>query len=178
MRQTDVFGITSNVAQNTGFSTEKFNQAAGIKALHVPPSPNDLNADTIANAIARRFTYCLAPISLALPHIRDGTLVALGVSTARRSTLLPEVPTIAEASVAGFDFPIWYGIWVPADAPTGVVDKLANDIGRVLTGPDLREWIAKHGGEPMSMTHPEFVRFVESESEGAARLMKAASVMP
>ena len=171
------FGSTG-IGTGTHVGVEKFNQAAGIKALHVPPSPNDSNADTIANAIARRFTYCLVPISLALPHIRDGTLVALGVSTARRSTLLPEVPTIAEASVAGFDFPIWYGIWVPAGTPTGVVDKLANDIGRVLAGPDLREWIAKHGGEPMSMTQPEFVRFVESESEGAARLMKAASVKP
>ena len=171
------FGSTG-IGTGTHVGVEKFNQAAGIKALHVPPSPNDSNADTIANAIAGRFTYCLAPISLALPHIRDGTLVALGVSTARRSTLLPEVPTMAEASVARFDFPIWYGIWVPADTPTGVVDKLANDIGRVLTGPDLREWIAKHGGEPMSMTHPEFVRFVESESEGTARLMKAASVKP
>jgi tripartite-type tricarboxylate transporter receptor subunit TctC len=171
------FGSTG-IGTGTHVGVEKFNQAAGIKALHVPPSPNDSNADTIANAIAGRFTYYLVPISLALPHIRDGTLVALGVSTARRSTLLPEVPTIAEASVAGFDFPIWYGIWVPADTPTGVVDQLANDIGRVLAGPDLREWIAKHGGEPMSMTQPEFVRFVESESEGAARLMKAASVNP
>ncbi len=57
---------------------------------------------------------------------------------------------------------------MPAGTPTGKVDKLANDIGRVLAGPDLREWIAKHGGEPMSMTQPEFVRFVESESKGAA----------
>jgi tripartite-type tricarboxylate transporter receptor subunit TctC len=142
----------------------------------VPPSPNDSNADTTANAIAARFAYCLLPISLALPHIRDGTLVALGVSTARRSALLPEVSTIAEASVARFDFPIWYGLWVPAGTPTGVVDKLANDIGRVLAGSDLRDWIAQHGGEPMSMTQPEFARFMESESEGAARLMKAASV--
>jgi tripartite-type tricarboxylate transporter receptor subunit TctC len=171
------FGSTG-IGTGTHVGVEKFNQAAGINALHVPPSPNDSNADTIANAIAGRFTYYLVPISLALPHIRDGTLVALGVSTARRSTLLPEVPTMAEAIVARFDFPIWYGIWVPADTPTGVVDKLANDIGRVLTGPDLREWIAKHGGEPMSMTHPEFVRFVESESEVTARLMKAASVKP
>ena len=128
--------------------------------------------------IAGRFTYCLAPISLALFHIRDGTLIALGVSTARRSILLPEIPTMTEASVARFDFPIWYGIWAPADTPTGVVDKLANDVGRVLTGPDLREWIANHGGEPMSMTHPEFVRFVESESVVTARLMNAASVKP
>ena len=67
---------------------------------------------------------------------------------------------------------------MPAGAPTGVVDKLANDIGRVLVGPDLHELIAKHGGEPMSMTQPEFVRFVVSESKGAARLVKAASVKP
>ncbi len=67
---------------------------------------------------------------------------------------------------------------MPADTPTSVVEKLANDIGRVLTGPELREWIAKHGGEPMSMTQPEFVRFGESESEFTARLMKAASGKP
>ena len=171
------FGSTGT-GTGTHVGGEKFNQAAEVKALHVPPSPNDSNADMIANAIAMRFTYCLVPISLALPHIGDGTLVALGVSTARRSTLLPEVPTIAEASVAGFDFPIWYGIWVAAGTSTGVVETLANDIGRVLAGPDLREWIAKHGGEPMSMTQPEFVRLVESESVGAAQLMKVASVKP
>jgi tripartite-type tricarboxylate transporter receptor subunit TctC len=169
------FGSTG-IGTGTHVGVEKFNHAAEIKALHVPPSPNDSNADMITNAIAGRFSYCLVPIALALPHIRDGALVALGVSTARRSTLLPEVPTIAEASVARFDFPIWYGIWVPAGTSTGVVDKLANDIGRVLAGPDLREWIAKHGGELMRMTQPEFVRFVESESEGAARLMKAARI--
>ena len=123
-------------------------------------------------------TYMMAPISLALPHIRDGRLVALGVTTARRSTLLPEVPTIAEAGVAGFDFPIWYGIWAPAGTPAGVVDKLAKDIARVLAGQDLRDWIAKHGGEPMSMTQPEFARFVQSESESAAQIIKAAGIKP
>jgi tripartite-type tricarboxylate transporter receptor subunit TctC len=169
---------SAGVGTGTHIGVEKFNQAAGIKALHVPPLSNDSNADTIANAIAGRFTYYLVPISLALPHIRDGTLVALGVSTARRSTLLPEVPTIAEAGVAGFDFPIWYGIWVPAGTPAGVVDKLAKDISRVLAGPDLRDWVGKHGGEPMSMTQPEFARFVQSESESAARIFKAAGVRP
>ncbi len=72
------FGSTG-IGTGTHVGVEKFNQAAGIKALHVPPSPNDSNADTIANAVAERFTYYLVPISLALPHIRDGTLVALGV---------------------------------------------------------------------------------------------------
>jgi tripartite-type tricarboxylate transporter receptor subunit TctC len=81
------FGSTG-IGTGTHVGVEKFNQAAGIKAPHMPPSPNDSNADTIANAIAGRFNYYLVPISLALPHIRDGTLVALGVSTAKRSTEL------------------------------------------------------------------------------------------
>jgi tripartite-type tricarboxylate transporter receptor subunit TctC len=81
--------------------------------------------------------------------------------------------TIAEAGVAGFDFPIWYGIWAPAGSPTGVVDKLSRDIARVLAGPDLRDWIAKHGGEPMNMTQREFARFVQSQSEDAARFINA-----
>jgi tripartite-type tricarboxylate transporter receptor subunit TctC len=100
----------------------------------------------------------------------------LGVSTERRSILLPNVPTIAEAGVAGFDFPIWYGIWIPAGTATGVAGKLAEDIARVLAGPDLRDWIVEHGGEPMSMAQPEFARFVQSESASAARLIKAAAV--
>jgi tripartite-type tricarboxylate transporter receptor subunit TctC len=69
------FGSTG-IGNGTHVGVENFNQAAGIKTLHVPPSPNDSNADTIANAIAGRFTYYLVPIYLALPHIRDGTLVA------------------------------------------------------------------------------------------------------
>jgi tripartite-type tricarboxylate transporter receptor subunit TctC len=131
----------------------------------------DAIADIIAGVIEGRTTYVIAPISITLPQIRDGKLLPLGVTTARRSTLLPQVPTIAEAGVAGFDFPIWYGIWVPAGTPATVVDKLSKDIGRVLAGPDLRDWIKKHGGEPMRMTQPELARFVQGESESAAQLM-------
>lgn len=169
---------SSGLGTGTHLGVEKFNLEVGIKALHVPARQGDAIADTIANTVAGRTDYLLAPIELALPQIRDGKLIALGVSTARRSVLLPEVPTIAEAGVAGFDFPIWYGIWVPAGTPAGVVDKLAMDIGRVLAGPDLREWVAKHGGEPMGMTQPEFAHFVLKESESAQRIIKAAGVKP
>ena len=144
----------------------------------MPARPADSNADTIANAITGHTTYYMAPISLALPQIRDGKLIALGVSTARRSALLPEVPTIAEAGVAGFDFPIWYGLWAPAGTPAGVIDKLVKDIGRVLAGQSLRDWVTKHGGEPMNMTPPEFAHFVLSESESAAQITKAAGIKP
>jgi len=151
----------------------KFNLSAGIEAVDVPPQATDAIADIVAGTIEGRTTYLIAPISIVLPHIRDGKLLPLGVTTVRRSTLLPQVPTIAEAGVAGFDFPIWYGIWVRAGTPAAVVDKLSKDIGRVLAGPDLRDWIAQQGGEPMSMTQPEFARFVQGESENSARLISS-----
>jgi len=169
---------SAGLGTGTHVGVAKFNLAAGIDAVHVPARPADSNADTIANVISGRITYYLAPISLAQPHILDGTLVALGVSTARRSTLLPDVPTIAEAGVDRFDFPIWYGVWAPAGTPAQVVDKCAKDIARALAVPALRDWIAKHGGERMTMTQPEFARFVLSESEDAARTIASVGTRP
>jgi len=156
----------------------KFNLSAGINAVDVPPQPTDAIADIVARTIEGHTTYVIAPISITLQQIRDGKLVPLGVTTTRRATLLPRVPTIAESGVAGFDFPIWYGIWVRAGTSTGVVDKLSGDIGRVVAEPDIRAWIAKHGGEPMIMTQPQFARFVQSESESAARLNNNVAIKP
>jgi tripartite-type tricarboxylate transporter receptor subunit TctC len=169
---------STGAGSGTHLGIVKFNLETGVAALDVLPQPADAIADVLAGTIEGRTTYMIAPISITLPPIRDGKLVALGVTTMRRSTLLPEVPTIAEAGVTGYDFPIWYGIWVRTGTPAGVVDKLAKDIARVLAGPDLRDWIARHGGEPMSMTQPEFARFVLRESESAARLTKAAGIKP
>lgn len=171
------FGSTGT-GTGTHLGVEKFNLEAGIKAAHVPARPGDAIADVIANTVAGHTTYMMAPIPLALADIRAGNLRALGVTTKKRSSLLPEVPTIAEAGVPGFDYPIWYGVWVPAGTPAGVVDKLAKDIARVLAAPDLRDQLAKHGADPMSMTQPEFARFVLSESESAARIVEAAGIKP
>jgi tripartite-type tricarboxylate transporter receptor subunit TctC len=171
------FGSTG-VGTATHIGVVKFNLAAGIKAIHAPPRPSDSNADMVTNLVAGHTTYSLAPINLVLPQLRDGTLVALGVSTTRRSTLLPEVPTIAEAGIASFNFPIWYGIWVRSGTPAAVIDQLARDFTRVMLEPDVRDWVAQHGGEVMKMTQPEFARFVVSESESAAAIIKAAGTVP
>jgi tripartite-type tricarboxylate transporter receptor subunit TctC len=166
------FGSTGP-GTGTHLGVVKFNLSAGINAIDVPPRPTDAIADIVAGTIEGHTTYVIAPISIVLPHMREGELVPLGVTTASRSTLLPQVPTIAEAGVAGFDFPIWYGLWVPTGTPTSVVEKLSKDIGRVLAGPDLRDWITRHGSARMSMTQPEFARFVQRESESAARLINS-----
>jgi tripartite-type tricarboxylate transporter receptor subunit TctC len=169
------FGSTG-VGTGTHLGAEKFNLAAGIKTIHVPAGRNDAIADVVARTIAGDTTCMFAPIEVTLPHIREGRLRALGVSSARRSSLLPDVATIAEAGLAGFNFPIWYGVWAPAGTPAGLVDKLVKDIGRVLAGQSLRDWVTKHGGEPMNMTQPEFARFVLSESESAAQIIRAAGI--
>ena len=160
----------------THLGVEKLNLEAGIKGVHVPARPGEAITDIIANTVGGRADYQMVPIPLALPDIRAGNLIALGVSGARRSSLLPEVPTIAEAGVRGFDFPIWYGVWAPAGTPAGLIEKLARDIARALAAPGVRDSLAAHGAEPMSMTQPEFARFVLRESEGAARLFRAAGI--
>ena len=166
---------SAGVGTGTHVGIERFNLETGIKATHVP---GETTPAAIAEAVAGRTTYLITPISYALADIRRGALHALGVTTRKRSPLLPDVPTIAEAGVTGFDYPIWYGVWVPAHTPSTVVDRLARDIGRVMAAADLRASLAEDGAEPMSMTQPEFARFVVSESESAARIAKAAGTKP
>ncbi len=171
------FGSTG-AGTGTHLGIVKLNLEAGIKVVDEPPQPTDAIADVLAATIEGRITYMMAPISITLTPIHEGKLVPLGVTTLRRSSLLPEVPTIAEAGVAGFNFPIWYGIWVRAGTPTGVVDKLSRDIARALAGQELRDWVIEHGGEPMTLTQPEFAHFVRTESEDAVRLIKASGSNP
>ena len=123
--------------------------------------------------IAGRALYMLAPIPTALPAIKDGSLLALGVSTSRRSPLVPEIPAIAEAGVPKFDFPIWYGVWAPAATPASIVKVLGKDIQSALGSPDMRTWLQEHGAEPMRMSQLEFARFVASESERASRMTQS-----
>jgi tripartite-type tricarboxylate transporter receptor subunit TctC len=116
------FGSTG-MGTGTHLGIEKFNMEAGIKTVHVPARSGEAIADVIANTVAGHTTYMMAPIPFAVPDIRAGKLRALGVTTKKRSSLLPEVPTISEAGVPGFDFPIWYGVWVPAGTPPAIVEK-------------------------------------------------------
>ena len=162
---------STGVGTATHLGIEEFNHSAGINAVHIPALQGEAIADTIANTVAGRMTYMMAPIERALTDIRSGNLVALGVTTKKRASLLPEVPTVAQAGVAAFDYPIWYGVWVVSETPAGVVNKLASDIAQVMVTPDMRNWFVKHGADPMRMTQPEFARFVLSESERAARIV-------
>jgi tripartite-type tricarboxylate transporter receptor subunit TctC len=164
---------SAGTGSGTHMAAEKFKLAAGINAVHVP---NKGGPEANADAMSGRVTYWFPPIALALTPVREGKLLALGVSSARRSSLLPDVPTTAEAGVSGFEDSIWYGVWAPAGTHAEVVDKLSKEIARALAAPDVRERLTKSGTEAMSMTPAEFTRFVRSEIDSAARVVKAAGI--
>jgi tripartite-type tricarboxylate transporter receptor subunit TctC len=166
---------SAGIGSGTHFAAERFKLAAGVDVTHVPYKGGpEANADTMAG----RVTYWFPPIAMALKEIREGKLLALGVTSAQRSSVVPEVPTMAEVGLSGFVHSTWWGVWAPAGIPSSVVDKLAKDVARALAAPDLLERFAKLGFEPMSMPSEEFARFVRTEMESAARIVKAAGITP
>lgn len=166
---------SAGTGSGTHFAAERFRLAAGIDVVHVPYKGGaEANLDTMTG----RVTYWFAPIGLALPYLQGGRLLPLGVSSRQRSGLLPDVPTIAEAGLIGFEDSIWFGIWTRAGTPAGIIGILAKDSARALAAPDFRERLAKLGTEPMNMTPAEFARFVRSEMEAAARVTGAAGIKP
>ena len=166
---------SAGTGSGTHMIAEKFRLAAGIDVVHLP---NKGGPEANADAIAGRVTYWFPPIAVALPQVREGRLLAVGMSSARRSSLLPDVPTIAETGLAGFEDTIWYGMWAPAATPAEVVNQLSKDVARALATPDVRDRLTKLGAEPMNMTPAEFARFVRSEIDSAARVVKAAGIKP
>ena len=164
---------SAGIGSGAHFNSEKFRIAAGIEVLHVPYKGG---AEAIQDTIAGRIGFTFNTVTLALPHIREGRLRVLAVSSAQRSGLLPATPTVAESGIAGFEYTFWNGLWAPAGTPAPVVQKISLDLARVVTAPDVRERLATLGAEPMSMAPEEFARFVHAEIEDAARVARAAGI--
>ena len=159
----------------THLAGEKFKGMTNLDLVHIPYKGTP---EAVTDTIGGRLTYYFSPIAAALPHVRDGKLTALAVSTAQRSSLLPDVPTVAQAGVPGFSFNLWTGMFAPAGTPPAIVDRIANDVQRAWAAPDLKERLGKMGLEPMPMTPAEFKAFVKSEVEDASRVLQAAGVKP
>lgn len=166
---------SAGIGSGTHFNLEKLKLMAGINVTHVPyKGTPEAMSDTIAGRVCCYF----APLNAALPHIKSGRALALAVSSAKRSNLLPGVPTVAEAGVPGFDYTLWLALWGPAGMPAQVVDKINKDVNRALASPDLAERLTNLGTLPMHMTPPEFAQFVRREVEDSARVLKAAGIKP
>jgi len=164
---------SAGTGSGTHINAEKFRLAAGIDAVHIPYKGTP---EALTDTMTGRITYFFSPISAALPHVREGKLVALAVSTAKRSSVLPNVPTIAESGLPGFDYNLWVGVFAPAGTPADIVDKINKDVLRALETADAKERLTALGAEAMPMTPAEFRRFVQSEIDDSAKVIKAAGI--
>lgn len=164
---------SAGTGSGTHINGEKFKLAAGIDVVHIPYKGTP---EALSDAMAGRITYFFSPISAALPLVRDGRLLALGVSSAKRSSALPNVPTIAASGLPGFNYNLWVGLFAPAGTPADIVEKINRDVNRVLREPDVRERMTALGAEAMPMTPAEFDRFMRTEMDEAAKVVKAAAI--
>ena len=159
----------------THMSAERFRFSAGIEATHVPFKGG---LEAIVEVMAGRVDFFFGPVGVVLPNIREGKLTALAVSAAKRSAALPDVPTTHEAGYPNAEYPIWYGLFVPAKTPQAIVDKLHSETGKALQAPKLRERLAALGVDPMVMTRKEFDALVQQEIGLNATLVKTIGLKP
>ena len=166
---------SAGMGSGTHFNLEKLKLAAGIDVQHVPYKGTP---EAIGDTIAGRVCCYWAPLNAALPHVNGGKAVALAVSSAQRSPLLPNVPSVAEQGYPGFDYTLWVGLWGPAKMPADVAAKINKDVNAALASPDLRERLTKLGTVPGNLTIPQFTEFVKKEIEETSTILKAAGIKP
>ncbi len=166
---------TAGVGSAAHINTEKFNLAAGINAVHVPLKGTP---PILSETMGARLQYSWVPIIASLGPIQDGKLLALAVSTASRSAALPNVPTIAEAGFPGGEFDFWVGLLAPGKTPKDLLEKINAEVNRALASPDMKDRLAKLGGEPMKMSPGQFDAFLRKEHAVLGQLMRDAGAKP
>ena len=166
---------TAGVGSAAHINTEKFNKAAGIKAVHVPLKGTP---PILSETMGGRLQYAWVPIIASLGPIKDGKLLALAVSTDTRNSTLPDVPTIAEAGFPGGQFDFWVGLLAPSKTPKDLLAKINAEVNRALASPDMKDRLAKLGGDPMKMSPGEFDAFMKKEHDVLGQLMRDAGATP
>lgn len=157
----------------THLAGELFANMAGIKVTHVPYKGGGPNVIAL---LGGEIQVTVASIPASLGHLQAGRVKALGLTSARRSRTLPEVPTIAESGLPGYEALNWYGILAPAGTPKPVIAKLNGQINEILRAPDLVEAIAKQGAEVEGGTPEEFRKYLQSEIAKWLKVIKAAGL--
>jgi tripartite-type tricarboxylate transporter receptor subunit TctC len=136
------------------------------------------SADAITDVVGGRVDTYFSPISAGLPFIQAGKLRALAITSAKRSSQLPDVPTIAESGVPKFEFILWFGLWGPSGMPAPIVAKIRKDFGAALQDPSVREKLFVLGNEVITMTPAQFRKYVEGQIAETRVIFKAAGIKP
>ena len=164
---------TSGVGAPSHMSAELFKILTGIEYTHVPYKGQGA---ALIDLIGGHLHLAFPSIPASVAFIRSGKLIALGVTTAQRATALPDVPTIQEAGVPGYEVSGWYGVIGPAGMPKPVVERINREINSILQVPEMRELLARQGADPRTGTPEEFAAAMSTDLQKWAKVVATAGI--
>jgi tripartite-type tricarboxylate transporter receptor subunit TctC len=168
------FGSAGN-GTGSHLSGELFKQLAGLDIVHIPYKGV---APGLVDLIAGQISINIPSILSALPHAQSGRARALAVTGSTRTRAAPELPTMQEAGIKGYESMTWYGIVAPVGTPPEVVNKLSAEVAAILKQPDTHERLSREGADPVGSSPQEFGRFMQSEIEKWRKVIRAAGIQP
>ncbi|HEX6003378.1 MAG TPA: tripartite tricarboxylate transporter substrate binding protein [Burkholderiales bacterium] len=166
-------GGSSGVGGTGHLAIELFNLQAGTKITHVPYKGG---GPAMADLLGGNIQLIFATAASSIGHIKSGKVRALAVTTAKRSALVPDLPTIAEAGLPGYEANNWNGFFVPAKTPRAIVNRLNKEISTALNAPDIKEFLFKQGLDAAPGTPEQFAAYMKSEMTKWAKVIKAAGI--
>jgi tripartite-type tricarboxylate transporter receptor subunit TctC len=164
---------SAGVGSGTHFAAEILKARAAIDVVHVPFKGIP---EALSETVTGRVQFFMAPIANAMGPVKDGRLLPLAVSSRERDPLLPQVPTIEEAGVAGYESTLWFGLLTSAATPRAIVERISADVGKVLAGPATRERWQPIGIEPRPTTPAQFDDLVRNETKLFSEIARAANI--
>jgi len=156
-------------------ASELFQQMAGLQLVHVPYKSNPM---AVTDLVGGHIDMMITDVVTGLPQVQAGKLRALGVSSPKRLPNVPELPTIAEAGVKGYELTFWFAAYLPAKAPSAVAERLRELFVNATRGPSAQSFFKTTGIEPWTTTSAELAKFQASESAKWAKVIKAAGIEP
>ena len=166
---------SAGTGSGTHFAGEMFKQSAGIDIVHIPFKGIP---ESLTDAISGRVQFTMAPIASSVSLIKEGRLRAVGVTSKKRSSLYPELPTLGEQGLTGFEWDSWGGLLAPAKTPRAVINKLNREVVKILAMPEIIERMRALGAEPTATTPEEMDAFVARQLKTAMQLAKKAGIEP
>jgi tripartite-type tricarboxylate transporter receptor subunit TctC len=164
---------SAGIASSNHLSGALFKTMAGIDIVHVPYKGGGA---AVTDLLAGNISMYFSTTPSSMPHVRTGRLRALAVTSAKRSEIVPNIPTMAEAALSGFEMSAWHALFAPAATPPAIVKKLADEVVRALRQPDVKERLAAQGVDAVGTTPEELAGIIKENIAKYAKLVKAADI--
>lgn len=166
---------SAGVGTNPHFAMELFLSMTGLEMVHVPYKGS---GQGVIDLLAGHVSVMMPSILTALNYVKNGRLRALGVTSAKRASGAPDIPTIAEAGLPGYEAVQWFGVLAPAGTPREIVARLHKEVVRTVNAPDIRQKLIHDGAEPVGSSPADFAVFIRSETTKWAKVAKAIGIKP